>query len=321
MKEFTINSNDAQTRLDKFISKAVPNLPGTLAQKYIRIKRIKVNGKRAERDTRLNCGDIVSMYINDEFFETSPTLPDYLTCKPNLSIIYEDENIMLLDKAPGLSVHEDEQQKQNTLIAQIKAYLYQNGEWNPDEENSFTPALCNRIDRNTGGIVIAAKNAPALRVLNEKIKNREIKKFYLCLVRGKLTPPTGKLENFLWKDAKKNQVFIRRDRVPGAKTAVTLYRTVKSSSELSLVECELITGRTHQIRAQMAHAGHPLLGDGKYGDNDWNKKHHRNKQALYSYRLIFSFSTDAGPLNYLKGAFFQVPHVDFAEKYFPSSSL
>jgi len=320
MKEFTINSNDAQTRLDKFIAKTVPSLPGTLAQKYIRIKRIKVNGKRAERDTRLNVGDIVEMYINDEFFDDSPTLLSYLSCKPNLNIIYEDENILLLDKKPGMSVHEDERERDNTLVAHLQAYLYQKGEWRPEDENSFAPALCNRIDRNTGGIVIAAKNAPALRVLNEKIKNREIKKFYLCIVRGKLSPDSGKLENFLWKDAKKNQVFVRRERVPGAKTAITIYRTIKSTKELSLVECELITGRTHQIRAQMAHAGHPLLGDGKYGDNEWNKKHHRNKQALYSYRLIFAFNSDAGPLNYLKGSFFQVSSVEFADEYFPEIS-
>ena len=318
MKEFIINSNDAQTRLDKFIAKSVPCLPGGLAQKYIRIKRIKVNGKRAERDTRLEAGDVVSMYINDEFFDDARSdTPVYLTAQPNLNIIYEDENLILLDKAPGISVHEDEHERDNTLIAQVQAYLYQKGEWNPDEENSFSPALCNRIDRNTGGIVIAAKNAPALRVMNEKIKEREIKKLYLCIVRGRLSPASGKLENFLWKDAKKNQVFVRHERVPGAKSAATLYRTVKANSEMSLVECELITGRTHQIRAQMAHAGHPLLGDGKYGDNEWNKKHHKKYQALYSYRLIFTFRTDAGPLNYLKGAFFEVPRVEFAEEFFP----
>ncbi len=316
MKEFTINSNDAQTRLDKFISKTVPRLPGGLAQKYIRIKRIKVNGKRAERDTRLNAGDVVSMYINDEFFTPASAQPSFLNTSVNLNILFEDENILLLDKAPGISVHEDEQQRENTLIDQIKAYLYQKGEWNPDEENSFTPALCNRIDRNTGGIVIAAKNAPALRILNEKIKNREIKKYYLCLTKGKLTPSSGKLENFLWKDSKKNQVYIRNNRAPGAKTAITIYRTLKTNNEMSLVECELITGRTHQIRAQMAHAGNPLLGDGKYGDNEWNKKHRRNKQALYSYRLIFAFSSDAGALNYLKGSFFEVKNVDFVKKYF-----
>lgn len=316
MKEFTINSNDAQTRLDKFISKTVPRLPGGLMQKYIRIKRIKVNGKRAERDTRLNAGDIVSMYINDEFFSPSSATSSFSDTNVNLNILFEDENILLLDKAPGISVHEDDQQRKNTLIDQIKAYLYQKGEWNPEEENSFVPALCNRIDRNTGGIVIAAKNAPALRVLNEKIKKREINKYYLCITKGKLTPPTGKLENYLWKDSKKNQVYIRNNRVPGAKTAITLYRTLKSNSEMSLVECELITGRTHQIRAQMAHAGHPLLGDGKYGDNIWNRKHHRNKQALYSYRLVFSFTTDAGPLNYLKGSSFEVKDVDFVKRHF-----
>lgn len=316
MKEFIINSNDAQTRLDKFVAKTVPRLPTGMLQKYIRIKRIKVNGKRAERDARLQLGDVVSMYVNDEYFEGAQPLPGYLSARPNLSVLYEDENLLLLDKQPGISVHEDEKERDNTLINQVQAYLYQKGEWNPDQENSFAPALCNRIDRNTGGIVIAAKNAPALRILNEKIKEREMKKYYLCIVRGALSPERGQLENYLFKDAVKNQVYIRPNRVPGAKTAITLYRTLRTAGELSLVECELVTGRTHQIRAQMAAAGHPLLGDEKYGDSAWNRQYRRTKQALYSYRLVFAFRSDAGPLNYLKGAFFEVPHVEFAETYF-----
>ena len=199
--------------------------------------------------------------------------------------------------------------------------MAQKGEWKPKEENSFAPALCNRIDRNTGGIVIAAKNAEALRILNEKIRDREIEKFYLCAVSGRPRPASGRLENYLFKDAKKNQVFIKDKPEPGCKTAVTEYRVLCSKGQLSLVECRLLTGRTHQIRAQMAHAGWPLLGDGKYGRERFNKDFGENGQALYSYRLRFEFPTDAGVLEYLRGKEFRVERVDFAEKYFGVTEL
>lgn len=316
MKEYTISSNDAQARLDKFLMKAVPRLPAPLMQKYLRLKRIKVNGKRATGDLRLNLGDVISLYINDEFFETESSRPAYLAIKPKLNIVYEDENILLVDKVPGMSVHEDAHEKENTLINHILAYLYQKGEWDPQKENTFIPALCNRIDRNTGGIVIAAKNAPSLRVMNEKIKHRELQKYYLCAVHGVPKPAQGILEGYLFKDAVKNQVFVRKQPQPGAKYAATKYRTLKHSGKLSLVECELITGRTHQIRAQMAAAGHPLLGDGKYGRNELNQDFHRNYQALYSYRLTFTFTTTAGCLEYLNGRSFEVKSVPFIETYF-----
>ena len=225
---------------------------------------------------------------------------------------------MLLEKRPGLVVHPDEHERVNTLLTHIQADLYQKKEWSPYKENSFAPALCNRIDRNTGGIVIAAKTAEALRVMNQKIKDRELNKYYLCVVQGRMTPPKGKLEGFLFKDEVKKQVYVTDRPQPGAKTAVTLYRTLASEHGLSLVECDLITGRTHQIRAQFAHAGHPLIGDGKYGRERENKKYGRHGQALYSYRLEFHFTTDAGPLAGLDGKSFQVEDVDFVSEYFPN---
>ena len=233
------------------------------------------------------------------------------------SYLQRDENLLLADKRPGMVVHADETEKVNTLINHIQAYLYQKKEWNPRWENAFAPALCNRIDRNTGGIVIAAKTAEALRIMNQKIKDRELEKYYLCVVHGRMTPSDGRLEDFLSKDEAKNQVTVHRSPVPGGRTAVTLYRTLAVRNGLSLMECELITGRTHQIRAQFAAAGHPLLGDGKYGKARENKKFERKFQALYSYKLTFSFSTDAGVLNHLNGRSWQVEHVDFAEEYFP----
>lgn len=317
MKEFTITQNDAGQRLDRFLSKAVPLLPESLMQKYIRLKRIKLGGKRVERNMRLNVGDVLQLYINDEFFETPKAENAYLTVSaPKLNIVYEDENILLVDKKPGLAVHpHDGAEYGKTLIDHIQAYLYAKREWRPREENSFTPALCNRIDRNTGGIVIAAKNAEALRILNQKIKDREIDKRYLCIVHGTPKPPEGRLEGYLFKDAKENRVYITKKMQPGAKTAVTFYRTLQSKNGLSLVECELLTGRTHQIRAQMAAAGWPLLGDGKYGKLD--KRYDRKYQALYSYKLSFAFTTEAGILEYLNGKSFEVASVDFVQEYFP----
>ena len=322
MKEFTIRDNDAGQRLDRFVGKAVPLLPESLLQKYIRLKRIKLNGKGAKRDTRLNQGDVLRLYINDEFFEKPREDNSWLKVgTPRLSIVYEDENLLLLDKKPGVLCHSAGVWDYNTLIANVQAYMAQKGEWRPKEENSFAPALCNRIDRNTGGIVIAAKNAEALRILNDKIRDREIEKYYLCAVQGKPRPAAGRLENFLFKDAKKNQVFIKEKPEPGAKTAVTEYRTLVTKGPLSLVECRLLTGRTHQIRAQMAHAGWPLLGDGKYGKERVNHAYGEKGQNLYSYKLEFTFPTDAGILEYLRGRVFQVESVPFVEKYFPGFKL
>ena len=321
MKELTISQNDAGQRLDRFLAKAVPLLPASLAQKYIRLKRIKRNGQRAQRDTRLEVGDKLQLYINDEFFDTPREDNAYLTvAAPKLNIVYEDAHILLVDKRPGLAVHpHDGAEYGRTLIDQIQAYLYQKHEWRPREEHAFTPALCNRIDRNTGGIVIAAKTAEALRVMNQKIKDREIDKRYLAIVEGTPKPKEGSLKGYLFKDAVKNRVFVTDSPKPGAKTCQTNYKILAARNGLSLVECELITGRTHQIRAQFAHAGHPLLGDGKYGKLD--KRYDRTYQALYSYRLTFLFTTDSGALEYLNGKSFQVEKVDFVEEYFPEFQI
>ena len=321
MKEIVIKKNDAGQRLDRFVGKSVPLLPESLLQKYIRLKRIKVNGKGSKRDARLAEGDVLSLYINDEFFEKPREENSYLKVgTPRLTIVYEDDNILIADKKPGVLCHSAGAWDYNTLIANIQAYLAQKGEWRPKEENSFAPALCNRIDRNTGGIVIAAKNAEALRILNEKIRNREIEKYYLCAVQGRPKPREGRLENYIFKDTVKNQVFIKPGPEPGARTAVTEYKVLSSQGALSLVECRLLTGRTHQIRAQMAHAGWPLLGDGKYGREKFNREFEEKGQALYSYRLEFAFPTDAGILNYLRGKTFTVGGIDFVEKYFPDDA-
>ena len=302
MKEFTIKKNDAGQRLDKFLTKAVKGLPMSLMYKYIRTKKIKVNRARTEQKYVLQEGDVVQLFIKDEFFD-SPERDDsaLASIKPKLTVVYEDENIILVNKRPGVLVHEDDEGKDNTLIMHIKAYLYQKGEYDPENEQSFAPALCNRIDRNTGGIVIGAKNAEALRVMNEKIKNDEISKFYYCAVHGKMPKKADTLTGFLLKDSDKNQVKIFDKQVKGSKNIITKYKVVSEKNGNSLLEIELVTGRTHQIRAHLSYIGHPLLGDGKYGVNKDDRAKGYKYQALYAYRLRFDFNDDSGALGYLRG--------------------
>lgn len=316
MKEFIISANDAGQRFDKFITKTMPTLPKTLMYKYIRTKHIKLNGKRAEISTRLNEGDVVCAYISDEFFVSKQPKYDFLSASNGLNIVYEDENILLADKPQGLLSHPDENEYNDTLITRIQKYLYGKGEYNPEEENSFKPSLANRIDRNTGGIVIAAKNAESLRILCDKIKYREIDKRYLTVVHGIPKEKEALLEGFLEKNETKNKVYLQKNKTDNNLTVRTFYRTIAKKNDLSLLEIELLTGRTHQIRAHMASIGHALLGDGKYGNLKEDKKIGFNKQALYSYKLTFSFTSDAGILNYLKGKTFTVKEVWFAEKLF-----
>ena len=320
MKEFIISQNDAGQRLDKFIQKAMPTLPKALMYKFIRTKHIKLNGKKGDISVKLQIGDKITAYISDEFFANKKPRYDFLSASDSLNIVYEDENIILADKPQGVLSHPDETEYNDTLITRIQKYLYNKGEYSPNEENSFAPALCNRIDRNTGGIVIAAKNAESLRILNEKIKLREIDKRYLCITVG--TPPKKKdiLEGFMVKNESKNTVRVFSHPVEGGKSMKTGYTVIASKGGLSLVEVELFTGRTHQIRAHMASIGCPLLGDGKYGTNAVNKKYGGyKKQCLYSYKTGFTWKTDAGLLNYLKDKYFEVSDIWFLSAFYDGS--
>ena len=312
MRILTIHKNDAGQRLDKFLSKAVRGLPMSLMYKFIRTKKIKVNRKRCEQSQILREGDEIQLFIKDEFFDTPSKDKQALTAiKPKLNIVYEDENIMLLHKRPGVLVHDDAEGGDNTLIMHVQAYLYERGEYNPADEQSFAPALCNRIDRNTGGIVIAAKCAEALRVMNRMIKEDCLSKFYLCLVHGKMKQKSATLKGYLRKDSATNMVTVQDTPFRDAKEIITKYRVVServvSGETISLLEVELVTGRTHQIRAHLAHIGHPLVGDGKYGVNRDDRHRGYKFQALYAYRLVFDLGCDDGLLSYLQRKQFTIP--------------
>lgn len=315
MREFKISKNDAGQRVDKFLSKAVKRLPTPLMYKYIRLKRIKLNSKRCENKTRLEEGDILTLYINDEFFDSAKET-DFLTAPTSLDIVYEDKNIIIVNKKTGLVVHEDNDNTSDTLINRIKRYLYEKGEYEPEKEMSFAPSLCNRIDRNTEGLVICAKNAESLRIMNQKIKDREIKKKYRCVCVGNFKNKSDEIFAYLIKDEENNKVRIYDKPVENSKKIITRYTVLKQKGELSLLEIDLITGRTHQIRAHMAYIGHPLLGDGKYGENSINKKYSVKTQALCSYSIKFEFTTDSGILEYLNGKEITAKEPWFQKKLF-----
>lgn len=316
MLEFKVGKNDADMRMDKLLQKLMPTLPKGLMYKYLRTKKIKLNGKRTAIDQKPVAGDVITAYIPEEFGRQLPPRYDFLSASKALEVVYEDENLLLCNKPQGVLSHPDKTEFRDTLISRICRYLYEKGEYDPAQEHSFTPALANRIDRNTGGIVIAAKNAAALKILCEKIKNREIDKRYLAVVHGTLQKKQGTLTGYLEKNEAKNKVYLTGTKTGSAKSIQTQYRVLKQKNNLSLLEVKLITGRTHQIRAHFASIGHPLLGDGKYGTLKQDKQMGFNKQALYSYKLRFCFKTNAGPLNYLNEKEFSVPSVWFAEQLF-----
>lgn len=293
MKKFTATKNDAGQRLDKFLSKLLKDAPMGMIYKWIRKKRVKINGKKQEISYVLCEGDVLELYINDEFFETQKT-----EIKKGLpvDVVYEDENILVVSKPSGIAAHGED----DGLLERIVGYLFEKGEYDPKREHTFRPALCNRIDKNTSGLVIAAKNAVALRIINEKLKSREIDKFYLMRVEKIPNPPSGRISGYTLKNERERKVYFYEEPVKGAKPAQTIYRALGNSG---LVEAQLISGRTHQIRASFSHIGCPLMGDVKYGAKKNGKS---DFQQLCAYKLVFSFKTPAGELEYLNNKVIEI---------------
>ncbi len=296
MREFTAKKNDHGMRLDKFLSKVMPEAGQGLIYKSLRKKRIKVNGKRiTDGSLRLGEGDHLEVYCNDELFvitEKSDATPIF---QHMLRVVYEDEHIIVMNKPSGLPSQGEP--GEDSLETEMRAYLIKKGDYHPEIENTFRPSLCHRIDRNTSGMVIGAKDAESLRILNQKIKDKEIRKFYLCETHGTPEPEIGEITGWLSKDEKNRRMLFSETKVPGATSCRTLYRVLKPG-KIATIEAELLTGRTHQIRAGFAHLGHPLVGDVKYGAPKDDKGSY---QHLISYRILFDFRNDSGCLSYLNG--------------------
>lgn len=316
MNIITVQKNDDGKRIDAFLLKALNSMPKSFLQKMIRTNHIKLNGKKPKPDTRIKQGDEIKLFISDEFFRQSETKFDFLNAPDSIDIVYEDKNIIILNKKAGVLCHPDGNEYIDTLLGRLQKYLYGKHEYDPKIENSFAPALVNRIDRNTQGLVIAAKNAKALKLLSEKLRNREIEKYYLCVCVGSPKIKSAILSDYLIKNEAKNEVRIFKEPVPNSKTVITKYKVLEEKNGLSLIEAELLTGRTHQIRAHFSAYGFALLGDGKYGKNADNKKFGGyKKQLLCSYKIKFSFKSDAEELNYLNNKEIQLKALPFSDLF------
>lgn len=322
MRSYTIQAADDGKRMDRWLGETAPGLGKGGVQKALRNKTARVNGKHVDAAYRLAQDDVVQLYLPDDVFTAQRKEDRFLRdFRVHLHILYEDKNLLLADKKPGLMAHPDDRERVNTLLTHIQAYLYQKGEYAAAEKGAFAPALCNRIDRFTGGLVIAAKNEETLKVMNRLIADRMVRKFYLSAIHGELRPREGVLHSYIRKPEGRRSVEVVHIPCTGAQEAETRYRTLSTHNGLSLVECELYTGRTHQIRAQMADAGHPLLGDQQYGRQELDAPYSYSYQALYAYRIDFAFTGDTGHLHYLDGKSFRVGRVAFADRLFPGFHL
>ncbi len=293
MRQFNAGKNENNMRLSRFVLSVTKNLPNSLLHKSFRNKRIKVNGKKQNADYLLHEGDLVELYINDEFFTAGNTKQisnkktiDKLAEKANkLNILYEDDNIAAIYKPFHMLCHSD-RTKDDNLTDLFRTYLHNKGEYYPDKEQTFAPSICNRLDRGTAGIVIAAKNYTALKHMNEIIRNGLLEKHYLCITFG--IPKNAVHTAYLNHNEKNNKVHVIQYEKENYKQIITGVEVIEKKGAFCLCDINLITGRTHQIRAHLAYLNAPVLGDIKYGNRTINSKLGTKTQALSAYCVKFS---------------------------------
>lgn len=281
MRKIKVTEKYNNKKLNNLILDTFPALNKNILFKALRQKDIKINGTRVKENVDVKVGEEIEVYISDELL---------FGISEKLKVVYEDDNILVVNKGDMISVTDEKDSNQITLTKLVKK------EFGEDLEP------CHRLDRNTKGLVIFAKNKEALEILLDKFKNHEIEKHYKALVYGILKEKHKLLEDYLFKDSKNNMVYISDTKKQGYQEIITEYTVVKENKEenTSLLDINLHTGRTHQIRAHLSYIGYPIIGDGKYGNNEINKKFGKKYQELISYKLIFKFDTDSGILNYLK---------------------
>jgi 23S rRNA pseudouridine955/2504/2580 synthase len=300
VNRFVIGPNDAGRRADRFVAKALPHLGAHTVQALFRKKDVKIGRRPLKPAEHLQEGAVLLVYPPAALPVPAREGADVgEAALPPVDTAYEDDNLLILWKPPGLL--SQGAPGQDSLEGRGRRLLARRGEPCAETDGTFAPSLCHRLDRCTEGLCVMAKNAPALRDFTERLRGREIRKFYRCLVHGKPRPPRGEMEDFLFKDSQKRMVYVKPAREPGAKTAVTRYAALSERGPLTLVEAEIVTGRTHQIRAQFASRGHPILGDGKYGSLRADKPFAPARTALCAVRLEFAFGSEAGALEYLRG--------------------
>lgn len=281
-----IGPNEAGQRLDKFLRKYLKDVPLSAIFRGIRKGDVKVNGSKAKEKYALVEGDNLEIKISSE----EPKKANFIKVDVDIKVTYEDENMLLVEKRPNLLVHSDRKDGEPTLTDFVLSYLSEKGDYRPEEEITFTPASCNRLDRNTSGIVLFGKNFESLKLLNEMIRERNIKKYYSALVKGRIKD--GIYEGYIKKDQENNVSKIYDSPIKDSKKIAMEVKTIQSNGLFSFIEIDLITGRSHQLRAHLAHLGNPIVGDTKYGEKKLNSffknKFDLDYQFLYAFKLVFT---------------------------------